>query len=246
MRLLIPCIAATFGTVFTVDGRRLGETPTTIAADPNEETSCPPAGFATAQNVDLEAYASNPWYVQEQAPTTYLPESRNYCVTASYKLLDEPTWPWGYSIEVTNKAQDLQKNTYGGTIYAAQKDGPSKLEVAPGFLPRFLAGPYYILDYQEEGELGGYALIIGGVPDYKSDNGRCRTNNKWINSSGGLWIFTREVNPDSALIDMVRQKAENMGLDTTVLNVVDHSNCDYEFDDEPEQVAVSAKRIINV
>ena len=149
MRLFIAFLAATISSsagFAGVDGRRLGESPLLPAV----EETCPPARFTTDQDVVLEEYASKVWYVKEQAPTTYLPISRNFCVTAAYRLLDRPTPFWGYTIEVSNQAQDAEGNRYGGTIYAAEKNGPSKLEVAPGFLPRFLAGPYYIVDYNEE------------------------------------------------------------------------------------------------
>ena len=113
-------------------------------------------------------------------------------------------------------------------MYAAQSNPdnePAKLEVAPGFLPRWFAGPYWILDYQEETDgLEGYALIIGGQPNVKTENG-CRTKNRWITSSGGLWIFTRSPVRNEELVTMVKTKAaQEFGLDITVLNAVDHSD----------------------
>ena len=233
MRLLIPFtsagIAAIISTRFAVvDGRRLGEAGASPAKEEDAaEETCPPARFTTDKEVDLEGYVSKVWYVHEQAPTTYLPISRNFCVTAEYKLLDRPTPFWGYTIEVSNQAQDAEGNRYGGKIYAAEKNGPSKLEVAPGFLPRFLAGPYYIVDYDEK---QGYSIVVGGEPNVKS-NGKCKTKNRWINSSGGLWIFTRESTRNEDLIKEVRNEAETkFGLDTSVLNRVDHTNCNYGTD----------------
>ena len=233
MRLFIPFLAATISSTgfACVDGRRLGQNPLLAA-----EETCPPARFTTDQDVVLEEYASKVWYVHEQAPTTYLPISRNFCVTAEYKLLDRPTPFWGYTIEVSNQAQDVEGNRYGGTIYAAEKSGPSKLEVAPGFLPRFLAGPYYIVDYNK-GE--GYAIVVGGEPNVKS-NGKCKTKNRWINSSGGLWIFTRESARNEDLILKVRNEAEKtFGLDTSILNRVDHTNCNYGTDNDTQRSSSS-------
>jgi len=36
--------------------------------------------------------------IQQQAATTYLPKSQNYCATADYNVLEEPTWPWKYTV----------------------------------------------------------------------------------------------------------------------------------------------------
>ena len=226
LQTLIICTAALLSSSIT-DGRRLGENEEQQQGE-GEET-CPPARFKTKEDISLQEYASKKWYVHEQAETTYLPLSRNYCVTAEYKLLDKPTPFFGYTIEVTNQAQDeARQGTFGGTIYAAEtnESDPSKLEVAPGFLPRFLAGPYWIVDYNET---EGYALVIGGPPQVKNkDTGKCRTNNRWITSSGGLWIFTRDSERDDALIEKVKSIASDLELDTSVLNEVDHSNCQYD------------------
>ena len=224
LQTLIICTAALLSSSIT-DGRRLGESE---EQQQQGEETCPPARFKTKEDISLQEYASKKWYVHEQAETAYLPLSRNYCVTAEYKLLDKPTPFFGYSIEVYNQAQDEARQRYGGTIYAAEtnESDPSKLEVAPGFLPRFLAGPYWIVDYDET---EGYALVIGGPPQVKNkDTGKCRTNNRWITSSGGLWIFTRDSERDDALIDKVKGIASDLGLDTSVLNEVDHSNCQYD------------------
>jgi len=207
----------------------------------NETEPCPE--LSTLSGFDLEAYASKTWYVQEQAVTTYLPEFQNYCVTADCTVLEEPTWPWKYTVEVNNRAQDADGNKYGGTINAAQTDPeeePGKLMVAPGFLPRFFAGPYWVLAYDEEEEgekdednnnnnnSGGYALVIGGQPSVRTEAG-CKTQNRWLNSSGGLWIFTRKSERDNDLVNRVREIAANdFGLDVTGLNtVVQGESCDY-------------------
>ena len=183
-------------------------------------------------SMSLESYVSKKWFVHEQAVTTYLPLERNYCVTAEYSLLQAKTL-WGYSIEVNNKAKNLQGEDFGGILYAAQTDPvaePAKLEVAPGFLPRFLAGPYWILEYQEEDVEGGqegYALIVGGQPNVRTPGGGCRTQNRFITSSGGLWIFTRSPDRNDTLIDEIKRNARTKhDLDVSVLNPVNHTAID--------------------
>eukprot|EP00977_Amphora_coffeiformis_P022522 scaffold10926_cov163-Amphora_coffeaeformis.AAC.7 len=182
--------------------------------------------ITTLADFDLDAYASSKWYVHEQAVTAYLPKENNYCVTAEYTVMNHRTF-WGYKVRVKNSAKNINGEEFGGILYAAQNnDEPAKLKVAPGFLPQFLAGPYWILDYQEAtAEQEGYALIIGGQPNVRRENGGCATKNRWITSSGGLWIFTRSTVRNQTLIDTLRERLANQyGLDVTVLNPVDHSD----------------------
>lgn len=98
---------------------------------------------------------------------------------------------------------------------------PAKLAVAPFFLPTFLAGPYWVLAYNEE---EGYALISGGQPTIKTDNG-CKTGTG-INNSG-LWIFTREAFPAAGLVEKVRGLAAAQGFDLSVLVDIRHEGCTY-------------------
>ena len=189
-----------------------------------DDEGCPE--ITTLADFDLEAYSSAKWYVHEQAVTTYLPKENNYCVTAEYTVMNRRTF-WGYTVRVNNSAKNINGEEFGGILYAAQnKDEPAKLKVAPGFLPPFLAGPYWILDYQETtADQDGYALIIGGQPNVRTENGGCTTKNRWITSSGGLWIFTRSAVRDQALVDTLKERlADQYGLDVTVLNPVDHSD----------------------
>jgi len=65
----------------------------------------------TISPFDQAAYASAPWYVQQQAVTQYLPTSRNYCTKAEYEVLDKATSPWGYTIKVKNSDADSSGKT---------------------------------------------------------------------------------------------------------------------------------------
>ena len=128
---------------------------------------CPPADFSTAQNFDLNSYVAGRWYIQEQMPTNYLPESQNYCVYAEYSLGHHF---WGYEVTVHNHAEDVAEphaaHDSGRYLCAKVVDEASgKLEVAPCFLPAFFAGPYWVVDYDET---AGYALISGGAPTHET------------------------------------------------------------------------------
>lgn len=184
--------------------------------------TCPPQGFDSTNNFDLASFASKPWYIQQQAVTTYLPKEQNYCVSAEYTVLNKKTL-LGYDIKVHNIAheQDGKIHDSGDLIYAKVVDAKSgKLEVAPYFLPTVASGAYWVIDYDES---QGYALISGGAPTVPGEGGLCRTGTG-VNGAG-LWIFTRQQTRSEDLVQKVRGIAETKGFDLTVLNDVDQSNC---------------------
>lgn len=76
------------GFVYIVD-RVLLPTPTGPA--PGGQISCPPEGFDSvpADQLNIQAYISKPWFIQEQMPLAYQTESQLYCVRAAYKQLEE-------------------------------------------------------------------------------------------------------------------------------------------------------------
>jgi lipocalin len=124
---------------------------------------------------------------------------------------------------VSNEARDaVDGNLYGGDLCAYVKEEPSKLAVAPCFVPKFGSGDYWVIAYDE---VKGYALISGGQPTIESDRG-CRTG-KGINESG-LWIFTREQKRDDDLIQEVRGIAADQGFDLSVLKNVTQEGCVYD------------------
>lgn len=214
------------------------------------QSSCLPV--TAVEDFDLTQYASAPWYVQQQAENTYTPLERNRCVTAQYNLrdttnfnwLDFGSW-WGYTVDVFNYAEDEGGNSVGGSLCADFDPSiPSQLEVAPCFLPKFFAGPYWVVSYRE-GDIDGYALVSGGQPtnlvvgeDEESDCGTqgdspcCKTGDG-INNSG-LWILTRTPNPSDVLVNEARAIAKQKGFSTSVLfNVTHDENCNVpDIDDD--------------
>ena len=191
-----------------------------------EDGDCPEV--AVPKDFDLDQYISLPWHVQEQAVVAYQPEENFFCVRARYRKVGG--WFgrtfWGYSVLVDNEAQDKDgKQSGGGGLCAYQtnkKEEPGKLAVAPCFLPRIFVGPYWVIAF-EEGEFG-YALVSGGQPTIKTENG-CRTGDG-INNSG-LWIFTRQEQRNDTVVDAVRQIAVAQGFDVSVLLNVSQAGCVY-------------------
>jgi hypothetical protein len=171
--------------------------------------------------------------VQQQAENAYTSREFNQCVTAQYVKKGYQTF-WGYDIGVYNVASNGSGEEMVGELCASVvADG--KLQVAPCFLPKRSAGPYWIVDYQEgdDDEEGGYALISGGQPKNVVTNGQdvntcgldgsspcCKTGNGVNNS--GLWIFTRQKNPSQELVEKVRTIAKQKGFATSMLFDVTH------------------------
>jgi lipocalin len=188
---------------------------------------CPPEGFSSIENLNLDSYISKRWYIQQQMETAYLPKAKNWCVYAEYSRLSNKSF-WGYDIRVHNYAEekdgtvhDSDKDTGGAGLLAKVVDEKrGQLEVAPYFLPTFLAGPYWVIDYSEQ---EGYTLVSGGPPNKEGADGKCRTGSG--TNDAGLWIFTRQQKRDDTLIAKVRGIAESRGFDLSVLNDVDQSNC---------------------
>ncbi len=173
-------------------------------------------------------YASAPWYVHQQAENVYSPIEQNYCTTAQYTVRESPTSLFRYTVDVNNQAQYENGIKVEGNLCAYQtRKSPSKLAVAPCFLPKRFAGPYWVVAYDES---EGYALISGGQPKFLTENGLC-SSGTGINNSG-LWIFSRSQTRNETLVNMVRSIAENAGFDLSVLNDVDQTGCENCEDDE--------------
>jgi lipocalin len=192
---------------------------------------CPPPEFHTVENFDLDSFISKEWYIQQQAVTRYLPVEQNYCVEADYKRTENF---WGWNVQVHNHAEEIDGKMHDSGSYICAKvvdEKAGKLEVGPCFLPPGItAGPYWVIAYDEA---EGYALISGGAPTTKTDNG-CRTGTGTNNA--GLWIFTRQRYKNPSLVDKVRGIATAAGFDISVLNEVKHSSgCE---DQVPEALMV--------
>jgi len=201
--------------------------PALVSARLNEGTTlptCPPADFSTVENFDLDAFVSRRWWIHQQQAVTYLPVEQNRCVYAEYTKFTRPTL-FGYDIRVDNHAEEVVPphtvHDTGSGICAKIVDGAAgKLAVAPCFLPIAAAGPYWVIDVNEE---EGYALISGGLPTVPASGG-CQMDSGTVNDSG-LWIFTREAARDEALVQKVRGIAAQKGFDLSILNDIDNSDC---------------------
>lgn len=213
----------------TPDSRACGSgTRTSFNAGPLKGHGCrcepvqPCYTVSTQPNFNLEQYISRRWFAQEQMLIRYLPADGQNCVSARYSRQPKLTF-WGYSIKVENSGQSDNGQSRGGELCAKSVDqtDAAKLAVAPCWLPSWFDGPYWVLAHNEE---EGYALISGGQPTVATPFG-CRTGTGTNNA--GLWIFTREAQPKSGLVQRVRDIARGKGFDLSVLKPVRHTGCQY-------------------
>ena len=72
----------------------------------------------------------------------------------------------------------------------------------------------------------GWALIVGGQPTIPTTGGLCKTGNGVNNA--GLWIFGRKQARNETQITLARNIATAKGLDVSVLNDIDQTNCTVE------------------
>jgi len=187
--------------------------------------TCPPEGFTTVSNFDIDAYVRTRWYIQQEMPVKYLPASKNRCVHADYKLKPKKSL-LGYDLDVMNYAEDVAAphKASGGALCAKVVDkSAGKLAVAPCFIPSALAGDYWVIAFDDK---EGYALVSGGAPKHSAPGG-CRTGTG-VNGSG-LWIFTRQQKRDNSLVNKVRDIAKQKGFDLSVLKDVDQSSCSQQM-----------------
>lgn len=186
-----------------------------------QNLECP--ALTTQQDFNLTEYIAKPWFIQQQMETEYLPVSKNYCVNAVYTKRPSSS-SLGYTISVRNRAYGVDGSELDSgddflMAYGYDSEDPAKLAVAPWFIPKWFSGEYWILAHNET---AGYSLISGGEPTLSTPLG-CRTGSG--TNDAGLWIFSRDPQPDWSLIETVREIAKGQGFDLSVLNNVSHANC---------------------
>ena len=193
--------------------------------------TCPTV--TTLEKFNLSEYVRDRWYIQKQQVTSYLPKSTNYCVSARYQVSNKSV-PFysGIVLDVYNEAridsangQQLNRNNMTLCARVPNSSHPSKLLVAPCFLPNLLAGDYWVLDAGPSSDNYEWAIVSGGQPHDQYCDG-CTTRRDSMNNAG-LWLFTRkQVVPDS-LINMMLKKLKEKGFTTVFLNDVTQDYCVY-------------------
>jgi hypothetical protein len=189
------------------------------------------------QDLDIDEFTRASWYVQEQPVNSYQNEAQLECVVATYDAGTSSFWqPPVFFDGVVLSVY----NSYDGGRPTVDADGspinrlcaslpnnnePSKLLVAPCFLPTFFGGRYWVIGFNtsSNGEYD-WAVISGGPPTQKYADG-CTTGTGYFDS--GLWIFSRRpVLPDEKLKEakaLLRQNNYTLQL----LKKVRQADCSY-------------------
>lgn len=199
------------------------------------EPQCP--NVQPIQNLNINEYVRASWYVQEQQVNAYQSEAQLRCVVATYdvsysKWWQQPPFFTGSVLSVYNHYADgkptlNEKNKPINRLCASVKNHrlPSKLLVAPCFLPLAFGGDYWVIGVGSAPD-GRYdwAVVSGGRPQKKYADG-CTTDTGYFNS--GLWIFSRTPVLAAAKLSEARSLLRGMGYTLSLMKTVDQTGCSY-------------------
>jgi len=189
------------------------------------------------ENLDITEYARASWYVQEQQVNSYQREDQLECVVATYDLGESSFWqaPIFFSGPVLSVYNSFDGgrptidengqpvNRLCGSV--TDEEEPSKLAVAPCFLPAFFGGKYWVMGFNTTSD-GKYewAVISGGPPTREYDDG-CTTGTSYFDS--GLWIFSRTPLLSEEKLAEAKAFLVQKGYTLRLLRKVRQSNCSY-------------------
>eukprot|EP00930_Biecheleria_cincta_P063487 TRINITY_DN49024_c0_g1_i1.p1 TRINITY_DN49024_c0_g1~~TRINITY_DN49024_c0_g1_i1.p1 ORF type:complete len:228 (-),score=40.64 TRINITY_DN49024_c0_g1_i1:416-1099(-) len=189
------------------------------------------------RNLNITEYTRASWYVQEQQVTAYQSEEQLRCVVATYdagysKWWQQPPFFTGSVLSVYNHYADgkptlNERNQPVNRLCASVKNRalPSKLLVAPCFLPLAAGGDYWVIGVGSSRD-GHYewAVVSGGRARKKYADG-CTTDTGYFNS--GLWIFSRTPVLAAAKLAEARSLLRSMGYTLSLMKSVSQTGCSY-------------------
>jgi hypothetical protein len=154
-------------------------------------------------DAEAAAFFAGKWYVQWQTETRYLKPDYNARVVAEYAP-QPPSW-LGYTVAVRNEARTAagavrsSDASWLGAQRHPESGGLAKFVVAPQFVPRWLAGDYWIIAHGVCGETE-FAVVCGGQPtipdgDPRAGSAPAYTYDTDATNNSGLWVFTRSRDP---------------------------------------------------
>lgn len=187
----------------------------------------------TQTNFNLTEYVRDRWYIQQQQITTYLPLEENYCVTAKYNISDRKILGYKgvvlnvYNYANLNKVNGEEANKHNQVLCARvpNKTNPSKLLVAPCFLPNAFAGDYWVVAAGPKSYNYEWAIVSGGQPTVQYKDG-CTTKTTGSNGAG-FWYFSRVPLASRSVIKKLNKIAKSKGYTLSQLHNVTQANCSY-------------------
>jgi hypothetical protein len=191
-----------------------------------------------ARDLNLTEYTRASWYVQEQQVNAYQSEAQLQCVVATYDVGSSDFWSppafyRGQLLSVYNYYEggrptvDQDGNPTGRLCATLpKKNKPSKLAVAPCFLPTLFGGRYWVIHVEADAQ-GKYewAIVSGGPPQNKYEDG-CTTGTGYFDS--GLWIFSRRRTLPASKLELAREKLVQLGYTLHLLKPVRQGDCSYD------------------
>jgi lipocalin len=207
--------------------------------DAADQISCPPERFdsVSADEISIPAYISKPWFIQQQIPVQYQTENQLYCVRAAYKQLEEDLFEvYNYANnDEVNGTPQVTGDSFRLVGEIPDASDPAKLQVGIAGLggrPAF-AGPYWIVAIDTDNiDDPQWAIVVGGPPDTES-NGRCLYTIRGFNGNG-FWLFTRDQVASPEMIQMMRDRAAELGMDVESLLPVMQEGCEYDGAFDPQ------------
>lgn len=190
---------------------------------------------STVSEFNVTEYIRASWFIQEQQINGYQSQDDLYCVLATYNIDEHSKVPFfsGTVVSVYNYANKGAVNgpaegAVNDTILCARVPDasvPSKLAVAPCFLPNFFAGSYWVLAAGPSPSHYEWAIVSGGEPTVEYPDG-CTNPTKGSNGAG-LWLFSRTPVADQETIDMMKTTLKGLGYTLSQLLPVTHQGCKY-------------------
>lgn len=178
-------------------------------------------------------YIRATWFIQQQQITGYQPRDSLYCVAQTLNETDTQV-PFfnGSVLSVYNYGRvggvnGTLENKNNFTLCARQvnQSDPARIINAPCFLPNIFAGPYWVIAAGPRPDFYEWAIVSGGPPTVKYQDGNCSTSLEGTNGSG-LWLFTRKLN-GTRFVPTMRSTLLDLGYTTSQLLNVTQDGCDY-------------------
>ena len=178
-------------------------------------------------------YIRATWFIQQQQITGYQPRDSLYCVAQTLNETDTHV-PFfnGSVLSVYNYGRvggvnGTLENKNNFTLCARQvnQSDPARIINAPCFLPNIFAGPYWVIAAGPRPDFYEWAIVSGGPPTVKYQDGNCSTSLEGTNGSG-LWLFTRKLN-GTGFVPTMRSTLLDLGYTTSQLLNVTQDGCDY-------------------
>lgn len=215
-----------------------------VSAKKTTNSTC--AKVHAVKGLNLTEWTRATWFIQEQQLTEYQKAEDLFCVTATYDQDDKSKVPffsgtvrtvYNYANKgaVNGPAMGFVNSTAPNLCARVENDTkPSKLLVAPCFLPNNFAGDYWVMAYGTfEDPVSGseqytWGVVSGGQPTVAYDDG-CTTKEDTTNGSG-LWIFTRVPVAPQEWLDAAHGALKKLGYTLQRLLKVPQEGCHYTDD----------------